>query len=51
MQSSKSRYGMLAMAALAVAAIGGFGWKFQREHQMSQDLFDPPCTPCVSAAT
>ena len=48
MQSSKSRYGMLAMAALAVAAIGGFGWKFQREHQMSQDLFDTPMhTLCV----
>jgi hypothetical protein len=39
---------MLAMAALAVAAIGGFGWKFQREHQMSQDLFDTPMhTLCV----
>ena len=48
MQPSKSRYGMLAMAALAVAAIGGFGWKFQREHQMSQDLFDKPMhTLCV----
>ena len=48
MQPSKSRYGMLAMAALAVAAIGGFGWKFQREHQMSQDLFDTPMhTLCV----
>ena len=48
MQSSKSRYGMLAMAALAVAAIGGFGWKIHREHQMSQDLFDKPMhTLCV----
>ncbi len=48
MQPSKSRYGMLAMAALAVAAIGGFGWKIQREHQMSQDLFDTPMhTLCV----
>ena len=48
MQSSKSKYGILAMAALAVAAIGGFGWKFQREHQMSQDLFDTPMhTLCV----
>ena len=48
MQPSKSRYGMLAMAALAVAAIGGFGWKIHREHQMSQDLFDKPMhTLCV----
>jgi len=39
---------MLAMAALAVAAIGGFGWKIHREHQMSQDLFDKPMhTLCV----
>ncbi len=48
MQSSKSKYGILAMAALAVAAIGGSGWKLYREHQMSQDLFDKPMhTLCV----
>ena len=48
MQSSKSKYGILAMAALAVAAVGGSGWKLYREHQMSQDLFDKPMhTLCV----
>ena len=48
MQSSKSKYGILAMAALAVAAVGGSGWKLYQEHQMSQDLFDQPMhTLCV----
>ena len=48
MQSSKSRYGMLASGGSCGGRHRRFGWKFQREHQMSQDLFDNPMhTLCV----